>query len=70
MRSEAALTKGDDELLAARDAYSRGDWRQQQLSNLARCSSHGVPTTQGRCVGGKQLLARRLALSNANVFDA
>jgi hypothetical protein len=27
MPSEAALTEGDDELLAARDAYSRGDWR-------------------------------------------
>jgi hypothetical protein len=53
MRSEAALTKGDDELLAARYAYSRGDWRQQQPSNLARWSSHGVPTTQGLCEGGK-----------------
>ncbi|MDT5257978.1 MAG: hypothetical protein QOD10_3058 [Mycobacterium sp.] len=27
MPSEAALTQGDDELLAAREAYSRGDWR-------------------------------------------
>ena len=27
MPSEAALTESDDELLAAREAYSRGDWR-------------------------------------------